>query len=131
MIQKLCNINGFFINIIRSKSYKQGSVLESYWNKIRDGEFTLDKSQLKLIEILDDLKEQSSSYVVTKPNVFSKLFGKKKVDVPKGLYIYGSVEKLKDDNYSSWCSDMKFALIDRNLWNIVTGKETKPEISTD
>ncbi|XP_054717943.1 AFG1-like ATPase [Uloborus diversus] len=91
MIQKLCNINGFFINIIRSKSYKQGSVLESYWNKIRDGEFTLDKSQLKLIEILDDLKEQSSSYVVTKPNVFSKLFGKKKVDVPKGLYIYGSV----------------------------------------
>ncbi|GBM43057.1 Retrovirus-related Pol polyprotein from transposon TNT 1-94, partial [Araneus ventricosus] len=38
-----------------------------------------------------------------------------------------SVEHLEADNYSSWRTDMKVLLMERNCWRIVTGTETKPE----
>ncbi|GBN48440.1 Retrovirus-related Pol polyprotein from transposon TNT 1-94 [Araneus ventricosus] len=38
-----------------------------------------------------------------------------------------SIEYLEADNYSSWRTDMKVLLMERNCWRIVTGTETKPE----
>ncbi|GBO28009.1 hypothetical protein AVEN_147108-1 [Araneus ventricosus] len=38
-----------------------------------------------------------------------------------------SIEHLEADNYSSWRTDMKVLLMERNCWRIVTGTETKPE----
>ncbi|GBN95072.1 hypothetical protein AVEN_77967-1 [Araneus ventricosus] len=38
-----------------------------------------------------------------------------------------SIEHLEADNYSSWHTDMKVLLMERNCWRIVTGTETKSE----
>ncbi|GBM83683.1 Retrovirus-related Pol polyprotein from transposon TNT 1-94 [Araneus ventricosus] len=38
-----------------------------------------------------------------------------------------SIEYLEADNYSSWRTNMKVLLMERNCWRIVTGTETKPE----
>ncbi|GBM58421.1 hypothetical protein AVEN_260020-1 [Araneus ventricosus] len=38
-----------------------------------------------------------------------------------------SIEYLEVDNYSSWRTDTKVLLMERNCWRIVTGTETKPE----
>lgn len=43
------------------------------------------------------------------------------------FYAQPTIKKLGARNYSSWARDIKFMLIDRNCWNIVTGDEVKPE----
>lgn len=53
--------------------FVSGSVAEGYWNKVRDGQITVDKSQLKVVDILDDLQERLKSYVVVQPNFLSKV----------------------------------------------------------
>ncbi|KAG8180668.1 hypothetical protein JTE90_020894 [Oedothorax gibbosus] len=37
-----------------------------------------------------------------------------------------SIAKLNGKNYSLWSIDMKFLLIERGLWKLVSGKETTP-----
>ncbi|XP_042903570.1 AFG1-like ATPase isoform X2 [Parasteatoda tepidariorum] len=91
MIFRLSNFKNQFC-AIRYVSYKSGGVLEAYWNKVREKEITIDKTQLKVGEILEELSETLSTYEVSKPNFLSKIFkteAKKKP--PKGIYLYGSV----------------------------------------
>jgi hypothetical protein len=38
-----------------------------------------------------------------------------------------SIEKLNENNYRSWSQVVKSHLNDQNLWELVQGKETKPE----
>lgn len=38
------------------------------------------------------------------------------------------IDKLNSSNYSSWSSDMKFILLERNGWDLVEGTETLPVI---
>lgn len=40
------------------------------------------------------------------------------------------IDKLNADNYAVWKSDIKFLLLERNAWGIVTGAEPPPEVDT-
>ncbi|KAF8793127.1 AFG1-like ATPase isoform X1 [Argiope bruennichi] len=90
MMLKFVNCK-LILNSVRHKSIQTGAVTGAYWNKIRNNEITVDKTQLKVIETLEELREKLKTYVVEKPSMFSKLFGKEKQKYPKGIYLYGSV----------------------------------------
>lgn len=90
MMLKLINTK-LFLNSVRYKSFQKGGITEAYWNKVRNNEITVDKTQLKVVDTLEELREKLKTYVVVKPNLFSKLFGTKKEKPPKGIYLYGSV----------------------------------------
>ncbi|GFS43958.1 AFG1-like ATPase [Trichonephila inaurata madagascariensis] len=90
MMLKFINTK-LFLNSVRYKSFQKGGITEAYWNKVRNNEITLDKTQLKVVDTLEELQEKLKTYVVVKPNLFSKLFGTKKEKPPKGIYLYGSV----------------------------------------
>ncbi|XP_035227845.1 AFG1-like ATPase isoform X2 [Stegodyphus dumicola] len=115
MLFKVFNVKIYVINHIRYHSYKKGGILEAYWNKIRDEGFTVDKSQLKVAEVLEGLQEQLKTYQVSKPNLFSKMFGARKEKPPKGcgktmlmdlFYERCTREKKRRTHYHSFMLDV-------------------------
>ncbi|XP_052811027.1 AFG1-like ATPase isoform X1 [Mya arenaria] len=69
------------------------SPLSVYMSRVHDGLLDEDEYQKTIVASLDRLNEQVKDYQPpVKPNVFfQKLFGEKKIESPKGLYLYGSV----------------------------------------
>lgn len=51
-----------------------GGVLEAYWKKVHDGEATVDNSQLKVIDTVEDLQEKLKTYEVSEQNFISKVY---------------------------------------------------------
>ncbi|GIX86375.1 hypothetical protein CDAR_590441 [Caerostris darwini] len=90
MMLKFINAK-LFLNSVRHKSFQKGGIVEAYWNKVRNNEISLDKTQLKVVDRLEELRDSLKSYVVIKPTLFSKLFTKEKQKSVQGIYLFGSV----------------------------------------
>ncbi|GIX84854.1 AFG1-like ATPase [Caerostris extrusa] len=90
MMLKFINAK-LFLNSVRHKSFSKGGIVEAYWNKVRNNEISLDKTQLKVVDRLEELRDSLKSYVVIKPTLFSKLFTKEKQKSVQGIYLFGSV----------------------------------------
>ncbi|KAG8176053.1 hypothetical protein JTE90_006834 [Oedothorax gibbosus] len=90
MMHKLLNKKIFFLSV-RYKSSAKGCIAEAYWHKVREKDISLDKTQLKVVDVMENLRDNLKSYVVEKPTMLSKLFRKEKEKPPKGLYLFGSV----------------------------------------
>lgn len=68
--------------------------MASYEEMIRNHELEQDSHQETVVQSLDQLDHQLSSYQPSKDSLLSQLFGRKgdqRVKQPKGMYLYGSV----------------------------------------
>jgi cell division protein ZapE len=72
------------------------SIAERYRALVSDRAFEFDPAQVELTRKLDALATKLKGYEAEgKPNGFSRLFGMKPAEPPRGLYIYGPVGRGK------------------------------------